>query len=147
MKLYVGNLPFSFTEDDLRQMFEAHGQVTSASIVMDRETGRPRGFGFIEMANDDEARAAIEAVNGTSIGGRAVVVNEARPKENRGGGGGGWGGGGGGGRSGGGGGWGGGGRSGGGGGGGYRGGGGGGGYRGGGGGSGGGGGGGGDRDW
>jgi RNA recognition motif-containing protein len=136
MKLYVGNLPFSTTEDDLRQMFEAHGQVASASIVMDRETGRPRGFGFVEMPNDDEARKAIEATNGTNIGGRALVVNEARPKEpgGRGGGGGGWGRGGGGG----GGGWGGGGRSGGGGGG-YRGGGGGGGggggYRGGGGGS------------
>jgi RNA recognition motif-containing protein len=107
IKLYVGNLPFSTTEDELRQMFEAHGQVSSASIVMDRETGRPRGFGFVEMANDDEARKAIEAMNNQNIGGRNLVVNEARPKENRGGGG--WGGGGG--RGGGGGGWGGGGRS------------------------------------
>ena len=112
MKLYVGNLPFSTTEDELRSMFEAHGEVASASIVMDRETGRPRGFGFIEMSNDDEARRAIEALNNANVGGRNLVVNEARPKEGgrSGGGGGGWGGGGGG-RSGGGGGWGGGGES------------------------------------
>jgi len=103
MKLYVGNLPFSATESDLRQAFEAHGQVTSATIVMDRETGRPRGFGFIEMASDDEARAAIEAMNGANLGGRNLTVNEARPREAGGGGGGGrggYGGGGGGGRGG-----------------------------------------------
>ena len=103
MKLYVGNLPFSVTESDLRQAFEAHGQVTSATIVMDRETGRPRGFGFIEMASDDEARAAIEQMNGANLGGRNLTVNEARPREAGGGGGGGrggYGGGGGGGRGG-----------------------------------------------
>jgi RNA recognition motif-containing protein len=103
MKLYVGNLPFSTTEDELRSMFEAHGQVSSATIVMDRETGRPRGFGFVEMANDEEARKAIEAMNNQNVGGRNLVVNEARPKEGGRSGGGGWGGGGG--RSGGGGGW------------------------------------------
>ena len=87
MKIYVGNLPFSTNEASLRQMFEAHGDVASASIVMDRETGRPRGFGFVEMSNDEEARKAIEAMNGQSIEGRALVVNEARPREDRGGGG------------------------------------------------------------
>ncbi len=97
MKLYVGNLPFSTTDDELRSMFEAHGEVSSATIVMDRETGRPRGFGFVEMSNDDQAKAAIEAMNGNSIGGRAIVVNEAKPREPRGGG---FGGGGGGGRGG-----------------------------------------------
>ena len=89
MKLYVGNLSFSTSEAELRQLFEAHGQVTSASLVMDRETGRPRGFGFVEFANDEEARAAIEAVNGKNIGGRNLTVNEARPREAGGGGGGG----------------------------------------------------------
>lgn len=93
MKLYVGNLPFSTNDSELREMFEAHGQVASATIVMDRETGRPRGFGFVEMANDDEGRAAIEKLNGAEIGGRAIVVNEARPKSDRGGFGGGGGGG------------------------------------------------------
>ena len=107
MKLYVGNLPFQTTDSDLRGMFEPYGQVTSSSIVMDRETGRSRGFGFIEMANDDEARASITALHGTKNGGRDLTVNEARPKTeggfggggggSRGGGGGGWGGGGGGG--------------------------------------------------
>lgn len=79
-KLYVGNLPFNTTEADLRQLFEAHGEVTSASIVMDRETGRSRGFGFVEMANDSDATNAINAVNGQQMGGRALQVNEARPK-------------------------------------------------------------------
>ena len=98
IKIYVGNLPFSTTEDELRAAFEAHGQVQSASIVMDRQTGRPRGFGFVEMPNDDEARAAIEKMNGQSLGGRDLQVNEARPREAGGSrGGGGWGGGGGGG--------------------------------------------------
>lgn len=103
MKLYVGNLPYSVNDAELRQMFEPHGQVVSASVVMDRETGRARGFGFVEMSNADEGNAAITAMNGQSIGGRALVVNEARPREDRGGGGGGrrggggWGGGGGGG--------------------------------------------------
>jgi len=105
MKLYVGNLPYSVNDAELRQMFEPHGQVVSASVVMDRETGRARGFGFVEMSNADEGNAAITAMNGQSIGGRGLVVNEARPREDRGGGGGGgrrgggggWGGGGGGG--------------------------------------------------
>lgn len=99
MKIYVGNLPFSTNDDSLRTAFEAHGQVATAQIVMDRETGRPRGFGFVEMPNDEEARKAIAAMNGQQLGGRTLVVNEARPKEAGGGGGGrgGWGGGGGGG--------------------------------------------------
>jgi RNA recognition motif-containing protein len=79
-KLYVGNLPFSTTEDDLRDLFSQHGEVASASIVMDRETGRSRGFGFVEMANDADADGAINAVNGQEIGGRSLQVNEARPK-------------------------------------------------------------------
>ncbi|MCL4742075.1 MAG: RNA-binding protein [Phycisphaerales bacterium] len=89
MKLYVGNLSFSTTEDRLRELFEEHGQVASATLVMDRDTGRPRGFGFVEFNNDDEARAAINALNGKNIDGRDLTVNEAKPRENRGGGGGG----------------------------------------------------------
>ncbi|MBL0920816.1 MAG: RNA-binding protein [Phycisphaerales bacterium] len=80
-KLYVGNLPFSTNDAELRSMFEGHGEVSSAQIVMDRETGRPRGFGFVEMTNDAEADAAVAAMNGSQIGGRAIVVNEARPRE------------------------------------------------------------------
>jgi RNA recognition motif-containing protein len=87
MKLYVGNLSFKTTEDQLRQAFEAHGQVSSATVVMDRDTGRPRGFGFVEMTNDDEARAAVEALNGKPLDGRDLTVNEARPREAGGGGG------------------------------------------------------------
>jgi RNA recognition motif-containing protein len=83
MKIYVGNLPFSTNETELRAMFEAHGQVSSATIVMDRETGRPRGFGFVEMTQDEDARKAIEAINGQTINGRAIVANEARPREER----------------------------------------------------------------
>jgi RNA recognition motif-containing protein len=86
-KLYVGNLPFNTTADDLRDAFGAHGKVTSASVATDRDTGRSRGFGFVEMANG--AEAAISALNGTDMGGRNLVVNEARPREDRGGGGGG----------------------------------------------------------
>lgn len=89
MKIYVGNLPFSVNDEGLRTAFSAHGSVTSAQIVMDRETGRPRGFGFIEMSNDDEARKAIAAMNGKDLDGRQLVVNEARPKEAGSGGGGG----------------------------------------------------------
>ena len=89
MKLYVGNLAYSCTEDRLREIFEAHGEVSSAALVMDRETGRPRGFGFVEFPSDDNARAAIESLNGTNVDGRDLTVNEARPRENRGGGGGG----------------------------------------------------------
>ena len=130
-KLYVGNLPYSFRDDDLQQAFAAHGSVSSAKVMMERDTGRSKGFGFVEMGSDAEAQAAINAMNGQQFGGRGLVVNEARPMEPRpprsgggggygGGGGGGGGYGGGGGRSGGGGGYGGGGgRSGGGGGGGY----------------------------
>ncbi len=96
-KLYVGNLPFRSTEDELRDLFAQHGEVSSASIVMDRETGRSRGFAFIEMTDDNDADTAINALNGYSLGGRALVVNEARPREERPrGGGGGYGGGGGG---------------------------------------------------
>jgi RNA recognition motif-containing protein len=101
MKLYVGNLSYSVNDAELRQMFEAHGVVTSASVVMDRETGRSRGFGFVEMGSAEEGQKAIAAMNGVNMGGRALVVNEARPREDRprggGGGGRGWGGGGGGG--------------------------------------------------
>ena len=93
MKLYVGNLPFSVTEQELHDLFSQHGNVSSASIVTDRETGRPRGFGFVEFSSDDEARAAIEALHGTNFGGRDLTVNEAKPRENRGFGGGGGGGG------------------------------------------------------
>lgn len=95
MRLYVGNLPFSINEAELRQLFEAHGPVDSAAVVIDRETGRPRGFGFVEMTNSDDGNKAITAMNGQDVGGRAIVVNEARPREERsgGGGGGGWGGG------------------------------------------------------
>jgi RNA recognition motif-containing protein len=98
MKMYVGNLPFSTTEDELRDLFAAHGEVTSASLVMDRETGRPRGFGFVEMSDDSAAQAAITALHGKNFQGRDLTVNEARPKTP---GGGGFGGGGGGGRRGG----------------------------------------------
>ncbi|MDX2115577.1 MAG: RNA-binding protein, partial [Planctomycetota bacterium] len=89
MKLYVGNLPFTCSEDELRDLFSAHGDVASATLVMDRETGRPRGFGFVEFNDDTQARAAIEAVNGQNFGGRTLTVNEARPREGGGGGGGG----------------------------------------------------------
>lgn len=81
MRIYVGNLPFSCTEDDLRNHFSTFGAVTSAAIVIDRETGRPRGFGFVEMANDEESRKAIAATNGQQFGGRPLVVNEAKPRE------------------------------------------------------------------
>lgn len=101
MKLYVGNLSFNTSESQLRELFEAHGQVSSASLVMDRDTGRPRGFGFVEFSNDDEARAAINALNGKNVDGRDLTVNEAKPREAGGGGGRGGFGGGGGGRSGG----------------------------------------------
>jgi len=100
-KLYVGNLPFTTTEDRLREIFEEHGDVASAALVMDRDTGRPRGFGFVEMSDDGQADAAIEALNGQNIDGRDLTVNEARPREDRGGGGGGFRGGRGGGRGGG----------------------------------------------
>jgi RNA recognition motif-containing protein len=93
-KLYVGNLPYSVSDSDLQQMFEAHGTVQSAQVIMDRDTGRSKGFGFVEMGSDAEAQAAINAMNGNEVDGRALTVNEARPKEGGGGGGGGRGGGG-----------------------------------------------------
>ncbi len=96
MKLYVGNLSFSTSEAQLRDLFAQHGEVTSASLVMDRDTGRPRGFGFVEFANDDQARAAITALDGKNVDGRDIKVNEAKPREAGGGGRGGFGGGGGG---------------------------------------------------
>jgi len=119
-KLYVGNLSYNIRDDDLQQAFAQYGTVSSAKVMMDRDTGRSKGFGFVEMGSDPEAQAAINGMNGQALDGRAIVVNEARPREERpggygnrggyGGGGGGYGGGGGG-RSGGGGGYGGGGRS------------------------------------
>ena len=104
-KLYVGNLPYSVRDSDLEQAFSQFGAVTSAKVMMERDTGRSKGFGFVEMGSDAEAQAAITGMNGQPLGGRSVVVNEARPMESRpprsggygGGGGGGYGGGGGGG--------------------------------------------------
>lgn len=93
MRIYVGNLPYNSTENELRELFSEHGDVVSASIVMDRETGRSRGFGFIEM-DDSVGNTAIEKLNGAQFDGRSLVVNEARPREQRSGFGGGGGGGG-----------------------------------------------------
>ena len=97
-KLYVGNLPYSFRDGDLEQAFSQFGAVQSAKVMMERDTGRSKGFGFVEMGSAAEAQAAISGMNGQQHGGRALVVNEARPMEPRSGGGGGFGGGGGGGR-------------------------------------------------
>jgi RNA recognition motif-containing protein len=94
-KLYVGNLSYDTNDSDLQQMFAAFGTVQSAQIVMDRDTGRSKGFGFVEMGSDQEAQAAISGLNGKEAGGRSLTVNEARPREDRGGGRGGYGGGGG----------------------------------------------------
>jgi RNA recognition motif-containing protein len=80
MNIYVANIAYSAQDQDLRELFEAHGEVTSAKIIMDKATNRSRGFGFVEMANDDSGRAAIEATNGSSFHGRDLVVNEARPR-------------------------------------------------------------------
>jgi len=101
-KLYVGNLSYDVDSSQLQEMFAAHGTVQSAEIISDRETGRSKGFGFVQLSSDAEADAAIAALNGQESGGRALTVNEAKPRENRpsGGGGGGYGGGGGGGRGG-----------------------------------------------
>lgn len=82
-KLYVGNLAYSVRDDELNQAFSQYGHVTSAKVMMDRETGRSKGFGFVEMGSNEEAQAAINGLNGQSIGGRAIVVNEARPREDR----------------------------------------------------------------
>jgi RNA recognition motif-containing protein len=91
-KLYVGNLAYGISDSDLEQLFAQYGTVQSAQVIMDRDTGRSKGFGFVEMANDQEAQAAINGLNGQESQGRALTVNEARPKESGGGGGGGRGG-------------------------------------------------------
>lgn len=83
LNIFVGNLSYTTTEDSLRRLFEQYGEVTSVRIINDRETGRSRGFGFVEMANDDEARAAIAATNAKAVDGRTINVNEARPREER----------------------------------------------------------------
>src|SRR4051812_4623676 len=88
-KLYVGNLGYGVTDSELSELFAAHGTVESAQVIMDRDTGRSKGFGFVEMKTDQEAQAAIAGLNGKEVGGRALTVNEARPREDRGGGGGG----------------------------------------------------------
>ena len=82
-KLYVGNLPYSVRDEDLQQSFSAYGSVNSAKVMMERDTGRSKGFGFVEMGSDAEAQAAVEGMNGQSLGGRSLVVNEARPMEAR----------------------------------------------------------------
>lgn len=83
-KLYVGNLPHALNNNDLQKLFETHGNVVSAHIIMDRETGRSKGFGFVEMSSPSEAQAAIDALNGSEVNGRVLTVNEARPQEDRG---------------------------------------------------------------
>jgi cold-inducible RNA-binding protein len=88
-KLFVGGLPFSTNDDELSQMFSAHGTVASAKVITDRDTGRSKGFGFVEFESDEEGKAAEKAMNGSDVGGRSITVNEARPmkpRENRGGG-------------------------------------------------------------
>ncbi len=95
MNIYVANLPYSTDDDDLQGLFQAYGSVDKATVIKDRDTGRSRGFGFVEMSNDDEARAAIEGMNNTDMGGRPLTVNEARERTERPAGGGGYGGGGG----------------------------------------------------
>ena len=82
-KLYVGNLPYSFRDSDMEQAFSQYGTVSSAKVMMERDTGRSKGFGFVEMSSEAEAKAAIEGMNGQQIGGRGLVVNEARPMESR----------------------------------------------------------------
>lgn len=92
MKIYVGNMPYSTSSEDLNELFAEHGNVVDANVVMDRETGRSKGFGFVEMPNDSEAKAAIEALNSSQLSGRTLRVSEARPRPDRRGGGGGGGG-------------------------------------------------------
>jgi RNA recognition motif-containing protein len=92
-KLYVGNLAYGVTDSTLSQLCEAHGTVQSAQVIMDRDTGRSKGFGFVEMGSDAEAQAAIQALNGKEVEGRTLTVNEAKPREEHGGGRGGYGGG------------------------------------------------------
>jgi cold-inducible RNA-binding protein len=84
MNIYVGNLSYSTTEDDLRHMFEPYGEVTKANVIKDKFSGNSRGFGFVEMASNEEGQAAISALNGKDVGGRKLNVNEARPREDRG---------------------------------------------------------------
>ena len=85
MNIYIGNLPYSISEDELGELFAAHGEVSSASIIMDRDSGRSKGFGFVEMPDKASAEAAIEAINQSEVQGRSVRVNEARPRnDNRG---------------------------------------------------------------
>ena len=83
MNLYVGNLAYEVTDEDLKSAFQAHGEIESARVIMDRETGRSKGFGFVEMPKAEQAQEAIKALNGSQIGGRAITVNEARPKPQR----------------------------------------------------------------
>ena len=83
MNIYVGNIPYSMTEAEVRSLFEQYGEVSNARVITDRETGRAKGFAFVEMPNKEQAVAAIEAVNGSQQGGRALIVNEARPREER----------------------------------------------------------------
>ena len=83
MRLYVGNLDYATTNDELKAAFEQFGAVESATVIMDRETGRSKGFGFVDMSNDEEAKAAIEGLDGKPLGGRNIRVNEARPREER----------------------------------------------------------------
>jgi len=83
MNIYVGNLPYSIDRDQLREIFAQYGEVRAARIVIERETGKSKGYGFVDMDNNEEANAAIAALNGTDIGGRKAVINEARPREDR----------------------------------------------------------------
>ena len=83
MNIYVSNLSFKLQDEDLKQVFTAFGEVTSAKVIRDNQSGRSRGFGFVEMSSDDDARAAIEKLNGTEVDGRTIVVNEARPRRRR----------------------------------------------------------------
>ena len=89
MKIYLGNMPFTMSEDEIRTLFEEFGPVDSVSVITDRETGRPRGFAFVEMSDDNAARSAMEALDNKMVGGRTLKVNEARPRQAGGGGGGG----------------------------------------------------------
>ena len=83
MKIYVGNLSFETAESELRELFSQYGEVHEVTLITDRDTGRPKGFGFVEMRNDQEARAAIGALDGSEVGGRSIKVNEARPRTER----------------------------------------------------------------
>lgn len=83
MKLYVGGLAYGITEEELKELFAEFGTITSAAVIKDRDSGQSKGFGFVEMADDTEAKAAMAALNGKDVSGRAIVVNEARPREDR----------------------------------------------------------------